>query len=226
MRPLFLACCLALGIAVTSFAASPAGNDIAGDYYLKGVREVGSVLLLKSDHTFEMSTSYGAVDSYTSGSWQQQGKALTLTSKPLPAPKFRVMAEEELRLKRPAETGTWIAVVGVPRVGPLGNIEVRFATAQGEVGQATTVANGDAILVPKDPKQRWQKAGLRRAGTQDAWQWLDVPAKRAQERIAAFAVDDPAYLQQPAFTTLELQREGATLVVPARNGQPRMVYSR
>jgi hypothetical protein len=42
---------------------------IPGEYYLRGVTEVGSGFLIKADSTFEFFFSYGALDRMGSGKW-------------------------------------------------------------------------------------------------------------------------------------------------------------
>lgn len=51
-----------------------------GHYYLSGVMETGSELLLRPDGTFEWYLSYGALDQYARGSWVSDGGAVVLTA--------------------------------------------------------------------------------------------------------------------------------------------------
>lgn len=65
---------------------------LAGHYYLSGVMETGSELLLKADGRFDWYISYGAVDQMASGRWGRTGQTVTL-SVDVPAtdqPLFRV----------------------------------------------------------------------------------------------------------------------------------------
>ncbi|MFZ6747943.1 hypothetical protein [Undibacterium sp. Ren11W] len=64
-------------------AASAQSDDLAGHYYLSGVTEVGSELLLKRDGSFEWAMSYGAIDQQNQGTWKLQDGKLVLTSKAL-----------------------------------------------------------------------------------------------------------------------------------------------
>ena len=73
-------------------ASAPAPNvdpGFAGHYYLSGVRETGSELLLREDGTFEWFMSYGAVDQVAKGTWAREPDAIVLrtaspsTDKPL-----------------------------------------------------------------------------------------------------------------------------------------------
>ncbi len=51
-----------------------------GHYYLSGVRETGSELLLGADGRFEWFMSYGAVDQFAKGQWGRKGDRVTLVS--------------------------------------------------------------------------------------------------------------------------------------------------
>lgn len=70
----------------TSFAvdaASAQSENLAGHYYLSGVTEVGSELLLKQDGSFNWAMSYGAMDQQSEGTWKLQNGKVVLTSKAL-----------------------------------------------------------------------------------------------------------------------------------------------
>ncbi len=58
-------------------------RDFSGHYYLSGIREVGSELLLHPDGTYEWFLAYGAMDQQSEGHWLREGDAITLTSNPI-----------------------------------------------------------------------------------------------------------------------------------------------
>lgn len=65
--------------------------SLFGHYYLSGVMETGSELLLKADGRFEWYISYGSVDQVAKGRWGRAGQTVTLAAD-LPstdAPLFR-----------------------------------------------------------------------------------------------------------------------------------------
>ncbi len=81
MRPGYayaLGCALLLGTANPASAASckPGDAGLAGHYYLRGVMEVGSELLLRKDGSFEFMLAYGANDQYGTGCWLRSGKTV------------------------------------------------------------------------------------------------------------------------------------------------------
>lgn len=61
-------------------AAGAAAKRFAGHYYLSGVMETGSELLLSKDGRFQWYISYGAVDQRAEGSWTLRQDRIVLTS--------------------------------------------------------------------------------------------------------------------------------------------------
>lgn len=72
---------LAGAVALSAAAvAAPDAPALAGHYYLEGVMETGSELLLLPDHRFQWYLSYGAMDLDATGRWSADGDKLTLTA--------------------------------------------------------------------------------------------------------------------------------------------------
>ncbi|MET0858312.1 MAG: hypothetical protein ABWY27_16295 [Telluria sp.] len=190
---------------------SPAKDELTGHYYLSGKTEVGSELLLKESGVFEWVLMYGNADYSARGTWvQSEGQVLLTTAEAAP-PVFRLFDESELNIRKPAQVGTWVAIVGVPKVGPVADVEVRFEASSGKTATAVSNRNGDAI-VKMPGGEKWERSGLRRAGSTDEWQWLRLPQARAQTRIAAFAVNIESIPSAP-FKALKLRREDVGLAV-------------
>ena len=57
-------------------ACQPGDARLAGHYYLNGVMEVGSELLLRKDGSFEFALAYGANDQYGKGCWVRKGSTV------------------------------------------------------------------------------------------------------------------------------------------------------
>ena len=74
---------------------APADRSLAGNYYLQGVMEVGSELLLKADGRFQYMLAYGALDELASGCWARHGVAVTLY-----AGKFETNTEDPGKFNR------------------------------------------------------------------------------------------------------------------------------
>ena len=76
-------------------AKAAAQQSHAGHYYLQGVMETGSELMLDPRGQFEWYLVYGALDLFAEGTWRQDGGTIVLTSKPakgMPDPAFKTMA--------------------------------------------------------------------------------------------------------------------------------------
>ena len=71
-----LAGALAIGASGVANACQPGDARLAGHYYLNGVMEVGSELLLKKDGSFEFALAYGANDQYGKGCWVRKGSTV------------------------------------------------------------------------------------------------------------------------------------------------------
>ncbi|MBZ9991636.1 hypothetical protein LB572_31550 [Mesorhizobium sp. BH1-1-5] len=71
-----LAGALAIGATGAANACQPGDARLAGHYYLNGVMEVGSELLLKKDGSFEFALAYGANDQYGKGCWVRKGSTV------------------------------------------------------------------------------------------------------------------------------------------------------
>ena len=63
----------------------------AGEYYLRGVTEVGSGFLLKPDSTFQFFFSYGALDREGSGTWRIKEKEIVFNSRKRPDHDFALI---------------------------------------------------------------------------------------------------------------------------------------
>jgi hypothetical protein len=74
---------------------APADPSLAGHYYLEGVMEVGSELLLKADGRFKYMLAYGALDELASGCWTRNGHVVTLN-----AQKFLTNADDPMKFDR------------------------------------------------------------------------------------------------------------------------------
>lgn len=70
---LVLAACTTSGGALAGGGCKPGDAKLAGHYYLNGVMEVGSELLLRPDGSFEFMLAYGANDQYGKGCWVKRG---------------------------------------------------------------------------------------------------------------------------------------------------------
>lgn len=74
-----LACLLSLSLASPVLGkCKPVAPALAGGYELRGVMEVGSLIMLSPNGEFGYMLSYGAYDEEASGCWESDGKTVTL----------------------------------------------------------------------------------------------------------------------------------------------------
>lgn len=62
------------------FASAKLATDLTGRYVLQGVRETGSVLVIKANGTFEASYALGNLDGRVKGRWQRSENTVTLNA--------------------------------------------------------------------------------------------------------------------------------------------------
>jgi hypothetical protein len=85
---------LALGALLLSVAPAPAKGQFAG-FYRSQQMEVGAALELKKNGHFRYQLDYGAVSESASGDWTFDGKAVHLTTRPMPkAPSFELVHDD------------------------------------------------------------------------------------------------------------------------------------
>ncbi|NHZ99477.1 hypothetical protein [Massilia sp. CCM 8734] len=185
-------------------------DDLPGNYFLQGVMEVGSELWLGKNGKFQFMLTYGAQDDGNEGVWEIKDDLLVLT--PVEeAMVFRLETDNEFTPKQDPEPGQWVAVCCTADIY-LKNIEVRFEAASGKgMIVDTNPANGQAIVSMAEGEV-WARTGLRRSGTEEAWQWLSMPPERASARIAAFRLTNPISAMT-AFISMELKAGAEGLVV-------------
>lgn len=187
-------------------------QKLSGHYYLEGTRDVGSELMLRDSGKFEWNLMYGNQDFSARGTWRQDGNHVVLSAAKKEVTTFRPFADSESNFTKSPDAGNWVAVVGVPHVGPLADVEVRFQAASGKIATAVSGRNGDAI-VKMPSSEHWERTGFRRFGSTDPWQWISLSAERSQARLAGFAVANPESIQPPPFKSLKLRNEKLGLAV-------------
>ena len=82
---LAIAACQTAG-AARAGACAPGDPKLVGHYYLNGVMEVGSELLLRPNGSFEFYLAYGALDQYGKGCWRVEGNKVLVIPEGRSAP--------------------------------------------------------------------------------------------------------------------------------------------
>ena len=78
----------------TAALAEPSPTQRAGHYYLRGVMETGSELMLRPDGRFQWYLVYGALDLFAEGRWQEENGTVRLLAEPtknVPQPGFNML---------------------------------------------------------------------------------------------------------------------------------------
>jgi hypothetical protein len=115
------------------------GEEVTGHYVLRGVMEVGSELLLKSDGSFEYMLAYGAADYWAKGTWRYKGNRVVLNSIGKEAAPFRFLRSEA---GKPGKICVWV----IDKDGRgVENIQVTLQTVDQHF-EATTTSEGAAVF--------------------------------------------------------------------------------
>jgi len=132
----------------TSFAQA-IKDTIPGEYYLQGVMETASAILLKPDNTFEIYYSYGAVDREGKGRWKMENNKIILNSRPWPKNDFKLISN-----KVTGEELTTVKII-TSNQQLLPYFEVMIRTADGE-----KKGNTDSEGIYRTPKVKANKIEL------------------------------------------------------------------
>ncbi len=118
---------------------SARGEDFAGHYFLRGVMEVGSELLLKSDGNFEYMLSYGASDYWAKGTWRHESDSIILNSVGKKEAPFRLLRSEAGKI---AGIRIWVTSKNGKGVE---DVQVAVQTGDQHL-EATTTSDGSALF--------------------------------------------------------------------------------
>ena len=116
---LLIAACQSTG-AARAGACAPGDPKLTGHYYLNGVMEVGSELLLKPDGRFEFYLAYGALDQYGKGCWRIEG------NKVLVIPEGRSAPAGQYSIESSTFVGFTLTIEGKALVWDLGGHKGRY----------------------------------------------------------------------------------------------------
>lgn len=185
---------------------SAAAVELPGHYFLRGVREVGSELLLSENGNFDYLMTYGGVDIMARGTWRSDGKQVFLDTPPIQP----YSAIEDVRADtRPAENGQ-LTVRVYYQDRPV-KVDVAMSSAdadyagiprqsEGAEGVSAPIAPGAlkalSIFVPLAAGARWHEVDISK---------ID-PAARAI-RIDVTAPEAAA--SSPLHKVLVVQKDGA-----------------
>lgn len=193
----------------SSALAAPA--EIAGHYYLQGVMETGSELLLRPDGHFQWYISYGAVDQNAEGTWALKGGVVTLTSEgpDRRKPMFRLdeqvpweAAHEQLLLDRAHESKVAMVEQNCPLLQAAAYASSPMPFPLGEPDKAAFKAKADAARLGE---QKARQAGEALAA--EAIAKLGAPGSDARVEAAQQAISDwysARYEMEAAYRMAEM----------------------
>ena len=197
------------------FSAAPnlaRADSPAGHYTLRGLREVGSELVLYENGRFEYMLAYGSYDEYAKGTWKRDGQRVILNSEGKDAPVKFTLKQTETR----PEPGIFVLVNNKAGRG-IASIDVMLQFDGNEVKTGYTQTYGFEYPLENNRFPSAVGLGLRRYNVEP--QWTKVTSNKTNVFIFEF---DPGDLGQAKFRDQVFLWDNGTLVTD-RNGQ-RMRY--
>lgn len=174
---------------------------VAGHYYLEGVHEAGSELLLRPDGRFQYFLAYGAYDENAAGDWRVEGERIILnTSGGYTPPRFTLKQSSS----KPDQPLTILIQDNHERGIPGIDILVDYGGTEPEVGysqyygwHASDTRNPQAIGL-----------GIRMYDLKP--QWFKVADKSQNYYVFTF---NPGDLGKALFRNTPLRRENGALIL-------------
>ena len=201
-----------LALAVIAFGLSLPGHaadagSIEGHYFLEGVMETGSELLLKPDGTFQYYLVYGALDQFAHGIWSNASGTVILNAQ-TPATGFSIIDPQRLGvidIPQVPDRGTiLVTVINEERDARLSHVPVTARFADGRTASSETDNEGSAIIsIPPGAEGKLVRLGLAFPQAGVPIQWLDLSKSPNVQWIAVNF--EPGALAPPPFKTLRLK---------------------
>ena len=202
----------AVAVAILFCCVVSYGQDVAGNYVLRGEMEVGSELTLKQDGHFEFMLAYGAADYWAKGTWRQDGNAVMLQSAGKKEEPFKLLRSEA---GKPGRIRVW--VLGQNGKG-VEHIDVHLLTGS-EPLEAHTDGDGAAVF-PDEASAKAIAFEIR------VYQIEAGPFPiKASDKDYYFELNGDA-VQQVLFENEKLAIDGKTLVMTHWGADHPMHYER
>lgn len=185
---------------------SSEAQRVPGHYFLRGVREVGSELLLLENGSFDYFLSYGAVDIIAHGNWRSDGKQVFLDTPPLrPYSAIADVRADSL----PAEPG--MLTVRVYHQGRPVGLDVAVSSADEDYGGGPRQSEGaDGVSAPIAAGALRALAVFVPLPAGGRWHEVDVSRLDPSVRAVRIDVDVPeAAASAPLHKVLAVARDGA-----------------
>lgn len=187
-------------------AMAKSAARVAGHYYLRGVREVGSELLLSADGSFDYLMSYGAMDIQASGTWRSDGRQVFLDTPPIQpfSAIGRVGADT-----RPA-AGDQLTVRVYYQGRPV-KVDVAMSSASADYAGTPKQSEGaDGVSAPIAPGELKALAVFVPLPASARWHAVDVSKSDIAARALRIDLELPESASlTPLHMTLALRADGA-----------------
>lgn len=195
-------------------SAAKAGNKSAdasglpGHYYLRGLREVGSELLLSADGSFDYLLSYGAVDIMAHGAWRSDGKHVFLDTPPIQP--YSAIADVRADTQAAEPGQLTVRVYHHDRIVKLG---VAMSSAEADHGGEPKQSEGaDGVSAPIAPGALKALAVFVPLPSGARWHEVDISKIDAGARAIRVDVEAPeAAAGTPLHKTLMLGKDGVLI---------------
>ncbi len=183
---------------------------LVGHYYLSGLHEVGSELLLRANGKFEYMLAYGSVDESATGRWRVQGRTVRFStgSGEAGSPMRLVGSSREA-----GQQGTAVRFRVDGRVLPGLTVLLTGAPAQQQVLSYEPDAADDFLRVPEvgdADTVAWRHDEI----ADGRWQVVELPRGPGGERLNRFDFElDPKLIAQGAGFNVSMDVEGKALLM-------------
>lgn len=201
-----------LALTVTAFGLSLPGHaadagSVEGHYFLEGVMETGSELLLRTDGTFQYYLVYGALDQFAHGRWKDESGTIILNAD-APATGFSLVDPRQqsaaVMPHMPASGTILVSVINEERGLRLSHVPVTAHFADGRTASGETDNDGSAIInIPPGAEGNLLRLGLAFPQADVPLQWLDLSKSPEAQWITVNF--EPGALDPPPFRTLRLK---------------------
>ncbi|EFF74501.1 ankyrin repeat domain-containing protein [Achromobacter piechaudii] len=221
--PAFQQVAQAAGVSLTAACAPPTqgrragaksanksaeATGLPGHYYLRGVREVGSELLLSSDGSFDYMMSYGAVDISARGAWRHDGRQVFLDTPPIQPYSAVAGVRAEGKPAKPDQ----LTVRVFYRDRPV-KIDVAMSSSDADHGGAPRQSEGaDGISAPIAPGALRALAVFVPLPSGARWHQVDISKLDAHARAIRIDLDVPEQAAgTPMHKTFTVHKDGALI---------------
>ena len=191
-----------------SASKSAEATGLPGHYYLRGVREVGSELLLSPDGSFDYMMSYGAVDISARGAWRHDGRQVFLDTPPIQPYSAVAGVRAEGKPAKPDQ----LTVRVFYRDRPV-KIDVAMSSSDADHGGAPRQSEGaDGISAPIAPGALRALAVFVPLPSGARWHQVDISKLDADARAIRIDLDVPEQAAgTPMHKTFTVHKDGALI---------------